>query len=100
MMSLRASETIGSIHAKSPQPANLCPRLLVRRDCYFDGETWGREDVKKLISRSFRDFSFEPKCIPTSQRSLLGHPGAAFLRAQFSQQLKINFSHLPVAVFF
>jgi hypothetical protein len=26
-----------------------------------------------MIWRSFRDFSFEPKCIPTSQRSLLGH---------------------------
>jgi hypothetical protein len=47
--------------------------------------------VKKLIWRSFRDFTFEPKCIPISQRSLLGHPGAAFFRAQFSQQLKINF---------
>ena len=48
------------------------------------------EDVKKLIWWSFRDFSFETKCMPTSQRSLLGHPGAAFFRAQFSQQLKIN----------
>jgi hypothetical protein len=41
----------------------------------------GQKDVKKLIWRSFRDLSFEPKCIPTSQRSLLGHPGAAFFRA-------------------
>jgi hypothetical protein len=55
------------------------------------GALEGQEDVKKLIWRSFRDFSFEPKCIPTSQRSLLGHPGAAFFCAQFSQQLKTNF---------
>src|SRR5271156_2704 len=49
-----------------------------------------QEDVKKLIWRSFRDFSFEPKCMPTSQRSLLGRPGAAFFSDQFSQRLKIN----------
>jgi hypothetical protein len=53
-----------------------------------------------MIWLSFRDFCFEPKCISTSQRSLLGHPGAAFFRAQFSQQLKINFSHLPVTAFY
>jgi hypothetical protein len=45
------------------------------------GEVGRLEDVKKLISRSFRDFSFEPKYIPTFQRSLLGHPGAAILYA-------------------
>jgi hypothetical protein len=51
----------------------------------------GQEDVKKLISLGFRDFIFDPKCLPTSQRSLLGHPGAAFFGTQLSQQLKINF---------
>jgi len=53
--------------------------------------TFRLEDVKKLIMRSFRDFSFETKCMPTSQRSPLGHPGAAFFDAEFSQWLKINF---------
>jgi hypothetical protein len=38
-----------------------------------------QEDVKKLISLSFRDFIFDPKCLPTSQRSLIRHPGAIFL---------------------
>jgi hypothetical protein len=45
--------------------------------CVFTRRIVGQEDVKKLIWRSFRDFSFEPKCIPTSHRSLLGHNGAA-----------------------
>jgi hypothetical protein len=39
----------------------------------------GQEDVKKLISFSFRDFIFDPKCLPTAQRSLIGHPRAIFL---------------------
>ena len=33
------------------------------------------EDVKKLISLSSRDFIFDPRCLPTHQRSLIGHPG-------------------------
>ena len=51
----------------------------------------GQEDVKKLVWRSFRYFSFEPKCMPTFRRSLLGHPEAAFFGPQFPQQLKIDF---------
>jgi hypothetical protein len=42
------------------------------------------EDVKKLIWPSFRDFSFDPKCMPTPQRSLIGHPGAIFFGAEFT----------------
>jgi hypothetical protein len=36
----------------------------------------GQEDVKKLISLSFRDFIFAPKCLPTPQRSVTRHSGA------------------------
>jgi hypothetical protein len=39
----------------------------------------GQEDVKKLICLSSRDFIFDPKCLPTPQRSLIGHPRAIFL---------------------
>src|SRR5271168_355329 len=50
-----------------------------------------QEDVKKLISWSFRDFIFDPKCLPTSQRSLKRHPSAIFLNAQFIANFKIDF---------
>jgi hypothetical protein len=54
-----------------------------------------QEDVKKLISFSFRDFIFDPKCSPTSQRSLKRHPGAIFSTPSSPQILKSIFSHLP-----
>jgi hypothetical protein len=54
-----------------------------------------QEDVKKLISLSFRDFIFDPKCLPTSLRSLIRHPGAIFLTPSSLQILKSIFSHLP-----
>jgi hypothetical protein len=53
------------------------------------------EDVKKSISFSFRDFIFDPKCLPTAQRSLIRHPGAIFLKPRSLQILKSIFSHLP-----
>jgi hypothetical protein len=53
------------------------------------------EDVKKLISLSFRDFIFDPKCLPTPQRSLIRHPRAIFLTPSSPQILKSIFSHLP-----
>jgi hypothetical protein len=34
--------------------------------------------VKKLICLSSRDFIFDPKCLPTPQRSLIGHPRGIF----------------------
>ncbi len=55
----------------------------------------GQEDVKKLISLSFRDFIFDPKCLPTPQRSLIRHPRANFLTPSSLQILKSIFSHLP-----
>jgi hypothetical protein len=39
-----------------------------------------QEDVKKLICLNFRDFIFDPKCLPTAQRSLVRHPKAIFKR--------------------
>jgi hypothetical protein len=45
-----------------------------------DSDDSGQEDVKKWIPLSFRDFIFDPKCLPTAQRSLIRHPGAIFLR--------------------
>jgi hypothetical protein len=57
------------------------------------------EDVKKLICLSFRDFIFDPKCLPTRQRSLIRHPRAIFLTPSSLQILKSIFSHLPVAGF-
>jgi hypothetical protein len=53
------------------------------------------EDVKKLISLSFRDFIFDPKCLPTSQRSLIRHPGAILFTPSSLQILKTIFSHVP-----
>jgi hypothetical protein len=44
------------------------------------GTLKGQEDVKKMICLSFRDFIFDPECLPTPQRSLIGHPRAIFLR--------------------
>ena len=64
-------------------------------------QTWvkaGQENVKKLISFSFRDFIFDPKCLPTSQRSLIRDPGAIFLTPSSLQILKSIFSHLPDGV--
>jgi len=60
-------------------------------DLEFDRQ----EDVKKLISLSFRDFIFDPKCLPTPQRSLIRHPRAIFLTPSSPQILKSIFSHLP-----
>jgi len=34
--------------------------------------------LKKSIWLSFRDFVFDPKCLPTPQRSLEANPGAIF----------------------
>jgi hypothetical protein len=62
---------------------------------------WGTsclEDVKKLISLIFRDFIFDPKCLPTAQRSLIRHPRAIFLAPSSLQILKSIFSHLPVTL--
>jgi hypothetical protein len=59
------------------------------------GEICRQEDVKKLISLSFRDFIFDPKCLPTPQRSLIRHPRAIFLTPSSLQILKSLFSHLP-----
>jgi hypothetical protein len=52
-----------------------------------------------LISLSFRDFIFDPKCLPTAQRSLIRHPGAIFLTLSSLQILKSIFSHLPDRMF-
>ena len=55
---------------------------------------WGTsclEDVKKLISLIFRDFIFDPKCLPTAQRSLIRHPRAIFFGAEFTANFKIDF---------
>jgi hypothetical protein len=68
------------MHAKNHFSDTLIP-IALSPGLYRETETGDQEDVKKMIWRSFRDFSFEPKYIPTSQRSLLGHPGAAFFRA-------------------
>jgi hypothetical protein len=53
--------------------------------------TFRLEDVEKLISLSFRDFIFDPKCLPTSQRSLIRHPRAIFFYAEFSANFEIDF---------
>jgi hypothetical protein len=53
--------------------------------------TRGREDVKKLICLSSRDFIFDPKCLPTPERSLIGHPRAIVFNAELAANLKINF---------
>jgi hypothetical protein len=54
-----------------------------------------QEDVKKSICLSFPDFIFDPKCLPTPQRSLTGHP-RAICYTQISEQIsKSIFSHLP-----
>jgi hypothetical protein len=51
--------------------------------------------VKKSICLSFPDYIFDPKCLPTPQRSLIGHPRAIFC-TQISEQIsKWIFSHLP-----
>jgi threonine dehydrogenase-like Zn-dependent dehydrogenase len=55
----------------------------------------GREDVKKLISLIVRDFIFDPKCLPTAQRSLIRYPRAIFFTPSSLQILKSIFSHLP-----
>jgi hypothetical protein len=53
-----------------------------------------QEDVKKSICLSFPDFIFDPKCLPTPQRSLTGHP-RAICYTQISEQIsKSIFSHL------
>jgi hypothetical protein len=52
--------------------------------------------VKKLICWSFRDFIFDPKCLPTPHRSPIRHPRAFFLTSSSLQILKSIFSHLPV----
>jgi hypothetical protein len=54
-----------------------------------------QEDVKKLICLSFRDFIFDPKCLPTPQRSLIRHPRAIFFTPSSLQILKSIFSHRP-----
>jgi hypothetical protein len=56
-----------------------------------------QEDVKKLISFSFRDFIFDPKCLPTAHRSLIVHPRAIFFTPSPLQILKSISSHLPDA---
>ena len=55
--------------------------------------------MKKLISLIFRDFIFNPKCLPTAQRSLIRHPRAIFLAPSSLQILKSIFSHLPDRTF-
>jgi hypothetical protein len=55
----------------------------------------GQEDVKKSIWLSFRDFSFDPKCMPRPQLSLIGHPGAIFLAPNSLRIFKSIFSHPP-----
>ena len=54
-----------------------------------------QEDVKKLICLSFRDFIFDRKRLSTPQRSLIGHPGAIFVRPCSRHNSKSIFSHLP-----
>jgi len=53
------------------------------------------EDVKKLIWPSFRDFGFVPKCMPTPQRSLTGHPRAICFAPNSLHIFKSIFSHPP-----
>jgi hypothetical protein len=42
-------------------------------------EFGGQEGVKKSNWLKFPSFWFDAKCMPTPQRSLIGHPGAVFL---------------------
>ena len=51
--------------------------------------------MKKLIRLRFRNFIFDPKCLPIYQRSLIRHPRAIFLAPSSLQILKPIFSHLP-----
>jgi hypothetical protein len=51
--------------------------------------------VKKLISLIFRDFIFDPKCLPTPQRSLTRHPSVIVFAPSSLQISKSIFSHLP-----
>jgi hypothetical protein len=57
-------------------PHHVTQRGNRRESIFF--EFSDQEDVKKLICWSFRDFIFGPKCLPTPQRSLIGHPRAIF----------------------
>ena len=43
------------------------------------------EDMKKLICLSFRDFIFDPKCLPAPQLSLIRHPRAIFFTSSSLQ---------------
>ena len=63
--------------------------------CRGSVESMRQEDVKKLICLSFRDFIFDPKCLPIPQRSLTRHPRAIFLTPSSPQILKSIFSHPP-----
>jgi hypothetical protein len=62
---------------------------------WSSGKKPGQEDVKKLICWSFRDFIFDPKCLPTPHRSLIGHPRGNFCTPSSLQIQKSIFSHLP-----
>jgi hypothetical protein len=68
---------------------------LTRFASLGDMKSCGQEDVKKLVSLSFRDFIFDPKCLPTSQRSPIRHPGAIVLSPSSLQIWNPIFSHLP-----
>ena len=52
-----------------------------RSQAQSDTEFRGQEDVKKLIWLIFRDFNFDPECIPILRRSFIEHPGKIFLGA-------------------
>jgi hypothetical protein len=67
--------------------------LLLRRELLSG--FMRQKDVKKLICLSFRDFIFDPKCLPTPQRSRIRHPRAIFLTPSSPQILKSISSHLP-----
>jgi hypothetical protein len=60
---------------------NLESSIKTRQPFSIGGENLefrGQEDVKNLICWGFRDFIFDPRCLPTRHRSLIGHPGEIF----------------------
>src|SRR5258708_38040376 len=80
---------------KNKRTPNLTSVVLFQADGNLGtkpaGRKPGQEDVKKLISFSFRDFIFDPKCLPTAQRSLIGHSRAICFKAESTANFKIDF---------
>jgi hypothetical protein len=87
----------GNLEFQRPLSLSAYKQSVDSTHCLVDAgrEMWDQEDVKKLICWSFRDFIFDPKCLPTPQRSPIRHPRAIFLTLSSLQILKSIFSHLP-----